>query len=125
MNPIKTESLTETERLIQENEAMKADIRLLAVTIRELLINLGMTEPDGSIRVSTRSVGKLLPKIISGELNEHLAGLSALAPLFEKYKHLADHRPRTPDPDGYRDYREDDGRTLSGVEVPATEQFGK
>lgn len=82
-------NLLELARLKEENEAMKADIQVMAITIKTSLKQLGFIDESDNFNFNTRNIGKLLPKMISGELTSQLTGLSDLLPIFEKYKHLA------------------------------------
>lgn len=81
---------SDIDTLKSENEAMKKDIQIMATTIKNTLKQLGFLDDSNNFNFNTRGIGKLLPKIMSGEINSQLTGLGDLLPLFEKYKHLAE-----------------------------------
>ena len=83
-------NILEVARLQEENEAMKADIKLMALTIKKTLTELGFITPTGEVKFDSRSIGKIIPLAISGKLSENLSSIGDLVPLFDKYKHLAE-----------------------------------
>ncbi|MCO5232846.1 MAG: hypothetical protein M9888_03790 [Chitinophagales bacterium] len=80
----------ELAMLRSENEDMRNDIKLMAITIKQIISDLGFLDEQGNFKFETRSIGKLLPLAVSGKLNDQLTGLGAILPLFDKYKHFAE-----------------------------------
>jgi hypothetical protein len=79
------------ELLMRENADLKADLRLIATTVKSTLTALGfMDAATGELKADPRAMVRLMPLALNGTLSEKLSFLGDLAPLLDKYKHLAE-----------------------------------
>ena len=83
-------------KLELENQELISDMALIAVSVKDSLTALGIMNPQtGEIKADGRSIARILPQVLNGQLTEKLSFLSSVVPLFDKYKHLVEVRPQT------------------------------